>query len=148
MLQRNFIVSTIWVCFLWTGTFLHDVDQLEFSFFWNSVQQNAEVHNGHHRHSHSHSDGHSKQIGHNHGSTNEVPAVAGEEMHGHDPLLLGFGHRDGSSDESHLPAVAPMAFAGMGFVSKGAAIIQACRPRPPPGFHKVPIYLLNRTILI
>jgi hypothetical protein len=137
------------MCFLWTGTFLHDIDQLEFSFLGNGVKQNDEVHSGHHHgHSHIHSDGHSKQIRHTHGSTKELPAVAGEEMHGHDPLLLGFGHRDGSSDELHLAAVVPMAFAGMGFASKSAAIIKACRPRSPPGFYKVPIYLLNRTILI
>jgi hypothetical protein len=146
MLHRNIITSIIWVCFLWTGTFLHDVDQLELAFIGTDVQESANFHSGHY-HDH-HSGGHSKHIGHSHGYASlELAAVSGLDIHGHDPLLLGSGHRHVSADDSNLSTIEPIAFDGIGFAFQSAAVAEAYRPRPPPSPHKVPIYLLNRAIL-
>lgn len=150
MLQRIAIVSFMLTCFLWTGTFLHDVDQLDLSFLLGADKP-THVALGHHHHGHSHTHSHgavSKQIIHSPGSASpEVTAVSAMEMHGHDPSMLGNANRD-ASDLQNSPAVAPIPYYAMDVVSTVVLIGEATHPRPPPKSFKVPIYLINRAILI
>lgn len=151
MRQRIIIVSIMVTCFLWTGTFLHDVDQLELSFPWRPVQQTSLAYE-HHHHGHSHGHAHGavkKHIAHSHGSASkELTAVSATEMHGHDPLGLGSGHRDASSEFQKVPVIAPRPAFGTDVVSHNELVAEASRPRAPPKPSKVPIYLYHRAILI
>ncbi len=151
MLQRIFLVSIMLTCFLWTGTFLHDVDQLDVSLPWFAEKtQVVQLVYSHHHHGHFQGHGHSHHTLKENGlqaSSTEVIAFSDLEIHGHDPLLQPNGLRN-ISDSQHLPVALQVPYYSIDAGSADNHEGYEWYPRPPPEPSKIPIYLFNRAILI
>lgn len=136
-------------CFIWTGTFLHDLDQLGLSFFAGDSKQTrvVHVHSHHHGHEHGHSHFYGSKREVSGGTVSSEIASADIGSHGHDPSMLRT-QREAAGDHNPPAAISGPYYGRLEFILKTETLGDASNPRPPPKTSKVPIYLTNRAILI
>jgi hypothetical protein len=116
----------------WTGTFLHDLDEL--CHFPSLVAMDESAHH----------DAYAGNFHHHHHDTDS--SIALPEGHGHDPSALGT-HRNAQTITLEVsPAL--VSFLTMDWApTSEAAICHACYERPPP-YRCTPSYLLYHAMLI
>jgi hypothetical protein len=127
----SLITMLVVLVLTWTGTFLHDIDELGFDFGLSShdVEEPA------------------PHLGHFHGSTHDgEPIIAGAQMHGHDPSVLPNARNDQSNSSESTSGL--IGFESVDLPGMPAALCVACRERPPPRNRKIPSYLLYHAMLI
>ena len=139
---HKILLSTIaCMCLLWTGTFLHDIDQLQLDNLFGTV-----VSTNHHGHSHGHS-----HFGHHHGHgsrPNGIAALSEIELHGHSPILVSNSFQNDSPLEHLAPLPISHNPAYTICLKQQGILSQACAQRPPPDVGRLPIYIINRAFLI
>ena len=132
MKPRVIVAALVVLVLTWTGTFLHDIDDLAFDLGPSShdIHTTAD-HHARHFHGSSHDD---------------APVIGAPEMHGHDPSVLS-SVRNGQEVANLIPAtVCAVAWSPVYLAGKRGVLSNACRERPPP--RKIPTYLLHRAMLI
>jgi hypothetical protein len=118
---------------MWTGTFLHDID--EFALQLGMIDVHVED-GDHHHHG-----------GHSHGiSLDDTPVMAMPEMHGHDPSVLSSVRNGQVVSNLVLATVCTLPWSPVYVSDTKSVLCNACRERPPP--QKIPTYLLYRAMLI
>lgn len=128
---RGILVGIVVLVLMWTGTFLHDIDEIAF----HPTAAQAEESDHHHHHGHFHGT-----------SVDGTPVMAMPEMHGHDPSILS-SVRNGQEIANLTPAMlCTVPCAPLNVTGTNSVLCNACRERPPP--QKIPTYLLYRAMLI
>lgn len=135
MTPRAIVAAFVVLVLTWTGTFLHDIDELDLHFL-EPVLAQADQHDHHHGHSHFHD---SANCG--------APVMGPPEMHEHEPSVLSSVRSDQSVHVDRTAAIPHGRTAADEFVSKSSKCL-ASLERPPPEATKVPTYLLYHAMLI
>lgn len=130
MNTRKIIAAIIVLVFSWTGTFLHDVDELGLRIAtFIQLQDDHDHDNGCHVH----------------GLADNKPSFAPSDIHEHDPCLLtGLHNKQTTHPDALVAATAYISPALSESPTRGFASNQ----RPPPEWAPLPSYLLYHALLI
>lgn len=131
MNTRKVIAAIIVLVFSWTGTFLHDVDELglRIAAFIQLQDDHDQDHHGCHIH----------------GLADNKPSCAPSEMHKHDPCLLTGLH---NKQPAHLDIVVAANTYVRPALCESPIRGFASKQRPPPEWASLPSYLLYHALLI
>lgn len=116
----------------WTGTFLHDIDELVFDHGLSHSHFGEAHHHGGHMHA---------------APVDGAAVVALPEMHGHDPSALS-SIRNPQQSGQQSAGGGVVGYYSLHVLSTPLTWCYACQERPPPHRHKIPTYLLYRAMLI
>jgi hypothetical protein len=130
---KSLIATVVLLVLTWTGTLLHDIDDIGLISHFSELEAESGHHHG---------------LGHSHHDVSSDPSVAAPEMHGHDPAVMNASRNIQHASPSDCTPVV-LAFASTDwFRAIEPVVSHARKERPPPWAQKIPIYLAYHAMLI
>ncbi len=140
MNTRALIAAVLTLVVSWTGTFLHDFDELEFFGFLTEVI--VQTHNADDDDDHEHAE----IAHHHHHDFDDEAAFHAPEPHEHDPSALGSIINSENAPTLFLAEIPRLTWCSYS-ISKEQSESYGSQERPPP-FKRLPSYLLYHALLI